>query len=175
MDTARSESGFQRVAGRKIDPVLLNGGDGYGGSYGVFEKTVAQPSGSETAWSIPRAGRAFASQASDSYSDPWSARSSPIGHQIRPARSNPDATNILDADNGSKSEIGATAAIRPSLGKAHDRGKAEASPPGYETPEAVSNDAITPWSDSPSYAARPGLGARPSHDDGRGSRFTEDV
>lgn len=33
-----SERGFQRIAGRKIGPVLSTGGDGYGGSYGAFEK-----------------------------------------------------------------------------------------------------------------------------------------
>ncbi|ETN46169.1 uncharacterized protein HMPREF1541_00353 [Cyphellophora europaea CBS 101466] len=30
------ERGFQKLAGRKIDPVLSTGGDGYGGHYGVF-------------------------------------------------------------------------------------------------------------------------------------------
>jgi hypothetical protein len=33
-----SERGFQRIAGRKIGPVLSTGGDGYGGSFGAFEK-----------------------------------------------------------------------------------------------------------------------------------------
>lgn len=40
------ERGFQRIAGRKIAPVLSSGGDGYGGDYGVFGKeTAAGPSG----------------------------------------------------------------------------------------------------------------------------------
>lgn len=33
-----SERGFQRIAGRKIAPVLGAGGDPYGGNYGAFEK-----------------------------------------------------------------------------------------------------------------------------------------
>ena len=32
------ERGFQRIAGRKLAPVLSNGGDPYGGDYGAFEK-----------------------------------------------------------------------------------------------------------------------------------------
>jgi hypothetical protein len=40
------ERGFQRIAGRKIAPVLSSGGDGYGGDYGVFAKeSSAGPSG----------------------------------------------------------------------------------------------------------------------------------
>lgn len=40
-----SERGFQRIAGRKIAPVLGSGGDPYGGNYGAFEKdTMAGPS-----------------------------------------------------------------------------------------------------------------------------------
>ena len=33
-----SERGFQKIAGRKIAPVLSTGGDGYGGDYGAFSK-----------------------------------------------------------------------------------------------------------------------------------------
>lgn len=40
-----SERGFQKVAGRKIAPVLGTGSDPYGGNYGAFEKdTAAGPS-----------------------------------------------------------------------------------------------------------------------------------
>jgi hypothetical protein len=40
------ERGFQKIAGRKIAPVLSTGGDGYGGDYGAFAKdTAAGPSG----------------------------------------------------------------------------------------------------------------------------------
>lgn len=40
-----SERGFQRIAGRKIAPVLSSGGDPYGGNYGAFEKdATAGPS-----------------------------------------------------------------------------------------------------------------------------------
>ncbi|KAK5046730.1 hypothetical protein LTR84_007491 [Exophiala bonariae] len=35
-----SERGFQRIAGRKIAPVLGSGGDPYGGNYGAFEKEI---------------------------------------------------------------------------------------------------------------------------------------
>lgn len=35
------ERGFQRIAGRKIAPVLSSGGDGYGGDYGAFAKEAA--------------------------------------------------------------------------------------------------------------------------------------
>lgn len=39
------ERGFQKIAGRKIAPVLGTGGDGYGGDYGAFAKdTEAGPS-----------------------------------------------------------------------------------------------------------------------------------
>jgi hypothetical protein len=40
-----SERGFQRIAGRKLAPVLSSGGDQYGGNFGAFEKDVAGPSG----------------------------------------------------------------------------------------------------------------------------------
>lgn len=40
-----SEKGFQKIAGRKIAPVLSTGGDGYGGDYGAFTKETAGPSG----------------------------------------------------------------------------------------------------------------------------------
>ena len=46
--TGPSERSFQRVAGRKIDPVLTSGGDGYGGTYGAFEKEADVPSTSGT-------------------------------------------------------------------------------------------------------------------------------
>lgn len=36
-----SERGFQRIAGRKIAPVLSSGGDPYGGNYGAFEKETS--------------------------------------------------------------------------------------------------------------------------------------
>ena len=47
-----SERGFQRIAGRKLPPVLASGGDPYGGNYGAFEKDAgggpsAMPSTSE--------------------------------------------------------------------------------------------------------------------------------
>lgn len=45
LDVRESERGFQRIAGRKIAPVLGSGGDPYGGNYGAFEKdTLAGPS-----------------------------------------------------------------------------------------------------------------------------------
>jgi hypothetical protein len=39
-----SEKGFQRIAGRKIAPVLSTGGDGFGGNYGAFEKEIGSTS-----------------------------------------------------------------------------------------------------------------------------------
>jgi len=36
-----SDRGFQRIAGRKIAPVLSAGGDGFGDNYGAFEKDSA--------------------------------------------------------------------------------------------------------------------------------------
>ena len=38
-----TERGFQRIAGRKIAPVLSTGGDGFGGNYGAFSKEVDTP------------------------------------------------------------------------------------------------------------------------------------
>ena len=44
--TAGSERGFQKIAGRKLGPVLSTGEDPYGGNYGVFEKEFhAVPAG----------------------------------------------------------------------------------------------------------------------------------
>jgi hypothetical protein len=37
-----SERGFQRIAGRKIAPVIGSGSDQYGGNYGAFEKDYAE-------------------------------------------------------------------------------------------------------------------------------------
>ncbi|EXJ63785.1 hypothetical protein A1O7_00120 [Cladophialophora yegresii CBS 114405] len=56
-----SERGFQRIAGRKIAPVIGSGGDPYGGNYGAFEKDVgAGPS------DIPESSLAGASFYQDS-------------------------------------------------------------------------------------------------------------
>ena len=38
-----SEKGFQRIAGRKIAPVVGTSADGYGGNYGAFEKEAGAP------------------------------------------------------------------------------------------------------------------------------------
>lgn len=38
-----SEKSFQRIAGRKIAPVLSTGGDGFGDNYGAFEKEMGAP------------------------------------------------------------------------------------------------------------------------------------
>ncbi|KEF58561.1 uncharacterized protein A1O9_06487 [Exophiala aquamarina CBS 119918] len=52
-----SERGFQRIAGRKIAPVLAGGGDPYGGNYGAFEKeTGASPENPQ-----PNQGRGLSS------------------------------------------------------------------------------------------------------------------
>jgi hypothetical protein len=40
-----SERGFQKIAGRKLAPVLNSGGDQYGGNFGAFEKDGGGPSG----------------------------------------------------------------------------------------------------------------------------------
>jgi hypothetical protein len=37
-----SERGFQRIAGRKIAPVIGSGSDQYGGNYGAFERDLAE-------------------------------------------------------------------------------------------------------------------------------------
>ncbi|OCT53158.1 hypothetical protein CLCR_09871 [Cladophialophora carrionii] len=56
-----SERGFQRIAGRKIAPVIGSGADPYGGNYGAFEKDVgAGPS------NIPEGGLSGASFYQDS-------------------------------------------------------------------------------------------------------------
>ncbi|RMZ82123.1 hypothetical protein DV737_g2232, partial [Chaetothyriales sp. CBS 132003] len=45
MTVPESERRFQRIAGRKIAPVLTSGGDGFGGNYGAFRQDVDPASG----------------------------------------------------------------------------------------------------------------------------------
>jgi len=51
-----SERGFQRIAGRKIAPVIGSGSDQYGGNYGAFEKDFPEGRLTRSGPSGPQAG-----------------------------------------------------------------------------------------------------------------------
>jgi hypothetical protein len=93
--TGTSDRGFQRVAGRKIDPVLTSGGDGYGGNYGAFEKETGlnKESGGPSSplpEAQPLAGTSYYREDSDFYGGHDSRTSTPTGAQLRVATDNHD-------------------------------------------------------------------------------------
>ncbi len=73
-----TEKGFQRLAGRKIAPVLGTGGDPYGGSYGAFEKESGAPGPSNLTRERSLAGASFYRDSNGFYGGRGDMPSTPI-------------------------------------------------------------------------------------------------
>ncbi|ERF72090.1 hypothetical protein EPUS_05008 [Endocarpon pusillum Z07020] len=181
-DTGTSDRGFQRVAGRKIDPVLVSGGDGYGGNYGAFEKEAAlnketgAPS-SSLPEAQPLAGRSFYRDNADFDSRQNSRTSTPLGGQARFSSASHGLANDQDDDyyRGPSPDI--IAVMRPSPARSPVTTSAGPYPLApHSSGPALPGDA-PPTPTLPSrYITPDGVGrSLASQDSSRGSRFTESV
>jgi hypothetical protein len=177
-DTGTSDRGFQRVAGRKIDPVLTSGGDGYGGNYGAFEKETGLnketggPS-SPLPEAQPLAGTSYYREDSDFYGAHDSRTSTPTGAQLRVATDNHDF-----ADHNQTPSPDAIAVMRPSPARSPvttSAGPNYLAPPERTGPTMASDAPPTPTL-PPRFVIPDGVGrSLVSQDGSRGSRFTESV
>lgn len=170
-EAGESDHGFQRVAGRKIDPVLTAGGDGYGGNYGAFEKDVGvskqtrAPSSSHPE-AQPLAGTSFYRHNSDFYDGDvnGSGALTPTGRQARFESDNRDFADNHDDDYNRGPSPDAIAIMRPSPAR---------SP---VTTSAGPNQLAPPTPTLPTRFIPDGVGrSLISQDGSRGSRFTESV
>jgi hypothetical protein len=82
-----SERGFQRIAGRKIAPVITAGVDQYGGNYGAFEKDTGGPAsvGSHQATHRELAGTSFYRDSGGFYGGKGPTSSTPSPAPTTPA------------------------------------------------------------------------------------------
>ncbi|KAF7508927.1 hypothetical protein GJ744_008636 [Endocarpon pusillum] len=181
-ETGTSDRGFQRVAGRKIDPVLVSGGDGYGGNYGAFEKEAAwnketgAPS-SSLPEAQPLAGRSFYRDNADFDSRQNSRTSTPVGGQARFSSDSHGLANDQDDDyyRGPSPDI--IAVMRPSPARSPVTTSAGLNPlASHSSGPTLPSDA-PPTPTLPSrYITPDGVGrSLVSQDSSRGSRFTESV
>ena len=180
-DPGTSDRGFQRVAGRKIDPVLTTGGDGYGGNYGAFEKETGVNketgvSSSSNPEAQPLAGTSFYRGNSDVY-DRVSGASTPVGGQTRYTSGSHDFDYDHDDDDYNRATSPDTLAVmRPSPARSPVTTSAD---PNYLSPQrprpTMASDA-PPTPTLPSRFNPDGVGrSLISQDGSRGSRFTESV
>jgi hypothetical protein len=184
VETGMSDRGFQRVAGRKIDPVLVSGGDGYGGNYGAFEKETGinkETGGPSSAHpeSQPLAGTSFYRNTGDFDSPHDSGTSTPIGGPPRLTTDNRDFA-IEHEDHygfpcGPSPDV--IAIMRPSPARSP---VTTSSGPGAlashrSGPPIMPTDA-PPTPTLPSRFLPDGVGrSLISQDGSRGSRFTESI
>jgi hypothetical protein len=167
-DTGTSERGFQRVAGRKIAPVLTTGGDGFGGNYGAFEKDALVDK--ET-------GAPSSSQGYPAFYDrQGSATYLPAGTQPRSRGDNRDFADGHDDEYNRGPSPDAIAVMRPSPARSlvtTSAGPTHLAP--HQSGPAMASDAPP----TPTLLARfapDGVGrSLISQDGSRGSRFTESV
>ena len=181
-DTGTSDRGFRRVAGRKIEPVLVTGGDGYGGNYGAFEeetdtnKETGAPS-SLLPEAQPLAGTSFYRDTTDFDSRHGSGTSTPTGGQTRYVSDNRDFASGQDNDYNRGPSPDAIAVMRPSPARSPvttSAGPNQLAPrrPG---PPMASDAPPTPTLRS-RFIVPDGVGrSLVSQDGSRGSRFTESV
>jgi hypothetical protein len=195
-----SERGFQRIAGRKIAPVLGTGSDQYGGNYGAFEKdfpegrlTRAGPSDSQAGTvnneekslagsSFYRDSQGFYGGKGDPLPTSPTLVSSSIGHKHSSTRDlgNTDSISEDPREGGSEGGSEGYAVMRPSPARTPMTSSPSNSSlrlPIQQGP--VMEPGAPPTPALPTYLTgrRPdGVGRSLSSQDGsRGSRFTESV
>jgi hypothetical protein len=180
-ETGLSDRGFQRVAGRKIEPVLTSGGDGYGGNYGAFgketeaDKETGAPSSSHPE-AQPLAGTSFYCDDNDFYGGHGSRTSTPKSVSARCASGGRDFAGDSKDEYHRGPSPDAIVVMRPSPARspvATSAGPSHLAPkrPGPTLP----NDA-PPTPALPTRFAPDGVGRSLASQDGsRGSRFTESV
>ena len=182
-DTGPSDRGFQRVAGRKLEPVLTSGGDGYGGNYGAFEKETAMnketiisssPSNPEAQ---PLAGTSFYRGNSEYYDDRGSGASTPIGGRTRFMS---DSRDFTDGDDDDYTKRGpspdAIVVMRPSPARSPVTSSAGPNQLAPQRPGPTMASDTPPTPTLPVRFIPDGVGrSLISQDGSRGSRFTESV
>lgn len=181
-ETGMSDRGFQRVAGRKIEPVLVTGGDGYGGNYGAFEKETAikketgAPSSSHPE-AQPLAGTSIYRDNADFDSRHGSGTSTPTGGQSQFPTDNGDFANDHEDHYNRGPSPDAIVVMRPSPARSPvttSSGPSSLAPQRSGPPTMVSDAPPTPT--LPSRFIPDGVGrSLISQDGSRGSRFTESV
>ncbi|KAL1997855.1 hypothetical protein VTN02DRAFT_556 [Thermoascus thermophilus] len=154
-ETAPSETGFQKISGRKIRPALQTGGDGYGDD----EPPLAESPGPSPASNIqsPSSPSSFPVHVVP----PPASQSAPTGPQspslaVSTARENEEESDGL-------------AVMRPSPARTPVACSSSLAAPGQSMPPNQTRAPLMP--------TRPdGLGrSHPSFDGSRGSRFTESL
>ena len=177
-----SNRGFQRLAGRKIEPVLVSGGDEYGGNYGAFEKETGTaketgaPSSSHPE-AQPLAGTSFYRDNAGFDSRHGSGTSTPVCGQARFAADTWDVADGYDEDHNRGPSPGAIAVMRPSPARSPVTTSAGTSSlvPHTTGPATMARN-TPPTPTLPSRSIPDGLGrSLVSQDGSRGSRFTESV
>jgi hypothetical protein len=179
-ETGTMERGFQRVAGRKIEPVLKTGGDGYGGNYGAFEKEAGMsketgvPSSSNPE-AQPLASASFFRNNSEYDLHHGSGASTPILGQARSVTDSRDFGDaLLDYNRGSSPD--AIAVIRPSPARSPVTTSAGPTHLAPQKPAPTMPSDVPPTPTLPSRFIPDGVGrSLISRDGSRGSRFTESV
>jgi len=181
VETGMSDRGFQRVAGRRIDPVLVSGGDGYGGNYGAFEKETGlskETGGPSSAHpeSQPLAGTSFYRNTADFDSPHGSGTSTPVGGTDNRDFAN-EHEDRYSFSRGASSD--AIAIMRPSPARSpvttSSGPGAGVLAPHRSGPPTMPIDA-PPTPTLPSRFLPDGVGrSLISQDGSRGSRFTESI
>ncbi|KAL9105251.1 MAG: hypothetical protein Q9227_009552 [Pyrenula ochraceoflavens] len=172
-----SEVGFQKLAGRKIAPVLTSGGDQYGGNYGAFEKDASSSLGGRGPGGGNLSGASFYRDSQGFHGGTGSAAASPAA-----SSSNlPGPSGARDfAGTGAQAE--GVAVMRPSPARTPVT-SVGGLPPRTQTPGSQPHTPQREVSRDPMATADPGGLSGPDpvgrslsiHDGSRGSRFTERV
>ena len=155
--TASTERGFQNLGGRKLESVLVSGGDGYGGrgphSVGNMSST------------------SFYRDSQGTYGGPGSLPSSMYVGPGSPPGSQHQSTAIAGAalgDHDARASDKEIAVLRPGPSRTPIRAPGFTTPPSRMSPE--------PRPTPPPLVRPDGIGrSRPSLDGSRGSKFAEDL
>jgi hypothetical protein len=190
-----SERGFQRIAGRKIAPVIGGGSDQYGGNYGAFEKDFPEGRLTRSGPSGPQAGTPNNGERDLADSSFYRDSQGFYGGKGEPLATSPTlVSSSMGRTRGSTRDLTKTDSIDDDLREAALEGYAVMRPSPARTPMTsspssslrlpiqqglVMEPGAPPTPALPSYLTgrRPdGVGRSLASQDGsRGSRFTESV
>lgn len=179
-ETGTSDRAFQRVAGRKIQPVLTSGGDGYGGNYGAFEKQAGLDKEAGAPSSLPEAqplaGVSFYRDGTDLDGGHGSGTSTPTGAHTRFASDYRDFADPLDDEENRDFGSDVIAVMRPSPARSPVTTSAGPSPLAPQRSGPTMSSDAPPTPTVPPRFMADGVGrSLVSQDGSRGSRFTESV
>ena len=169
-ETGTSERGFQKIGGRKIESVLVSGGDGY--DYGGRGPGAGNLS-----------GQSFYRDSSGTYGGGASQNSSMVVGPASPRKSVAtsdftDMSGIAGPSNLSRASDKEVVTMMPGPARQAVPSPAYALRSHFSGSEAAQPSSERGYSPGPTHVIRPPdpLGrSRPSHDGSRGSKFAEDV